>query len=267
MAGDRTGRSRSRGVSFGMSGTNAHVILEQALPSQSRGRASRARRGADAGEVVSAGSAVGLNVGRRERWMRTSWPGSAGLSGPRCVDVAGSRWPRPGRCSSTARCCSPPTPTRQPEGVATLDGTGAVRGVADPAGSRMAVLFPGQGAFSGWGWAGSCADAVPGVRGGVRRGVRGAGWGASGCRPVAGGGGVEASRAATFAGLLDGHRVQRSPRCSRCGVALFRGCSKPRGGCGRISWPGIRSVSWPRRMSPGCCRCRMRARWWWRGAG
>ena len=49
-------------------------------------------------------------------------------------------------------------------------------------------------------------------------------------------------------------------------VALFR-LVESWGVAAGLRWSGIRSVRSRRRMWPGCCRWRTRARWWRRGLG
>ena len=100
--------------------------------------------------------------------------------------------------------------------------------------------------------------AVPGVRGGVRRGAARSST-ASG--PAAARGDVRRRR-----GAAGPDRRTRSRRCSRSRWRCSGSCESWGVAPGR-RWSGTRSVSSPPRTSPGCCRWRTRARWSRRGAG
>ena len=207
------------------------------------------RRTAAAAPGVGAVGGVGASprprCGRRRRGSAALRDGRRAAAGRR----RRSRWRRRGRRSSTGRSSWP-----RPDGCWPGRGgrrSGCGRRVARP--GRTALLFTGQGVAAGGDGSGVVRP-VPGVRGGVRRGVRAASMPV--LREVMWGEDAEAAG-------RDGVRA--------AGVVRGRGGAVPAGrvvGCAPgLSWLGIRSVRSRPRMWRGCCRWRMRARWWRRGAG
>ncbi len=218
--------------SFGMGGTNCHVVVAAApVPDDGR-RAGRRRRsralvplGADAGRPAGAGRppsvccGLGSGPGRRRVLAADDARGVAGPGGrvrSRVTRGAGGEPATPRRDHRFCRC--------------RLGGIRVLR-------SGFAAGGHGPGA----------APRVPGLRRGVRRGVRG----------------VRRAARSTTSGSTG--RSSPSPGCSR---SRWRCSASSSGsGCGRSSCWGTRSASWPRHTWPASSRCPTRAGWSPRGAG
>jgi acyl transferase domain-containing protein/acyl carrier protein len=151
---DAGGRPRRAGVSaFGMSGTNAHVILEEApAPDAGPAAGARSRR---AGAGVGRGGVAGVGPDRRRpgRRRRGGWRGSRRGPGLDPADVA---WSLAGRSVFEHRAVVTGAQPGRAGGRAgggggRRAGGGVVTGSVPAGGAgRVVFVFPGQGAQ----WAG-----------------------------------------------------------------------------------------------------------------
>ncbi len=266
VAWPETGRPRRAGVSsFGFSGTNAHVIIEQAPPLD--------EPEASAGPVLP-----WVLSGRTPEALDAQISGLKNFLGEnpdvRAADVAFTL--ATGRAALERRAVF----------LGSLDAT-ALRGKAAQGG--LAFLFTGQGAqraamgaelreaFPVFGEAFDAAvDAL--VRlpasGGARGSPQARAWTRRRARRMGLGGGLRRGwmrRRARRTGL--GGCVRWSPpvwgwmrprtRRPRCSPLRWpcSGCS-PRGVCGPTSWPGTPWARSPRRTARGCCRWTTPPLWW-----
>ena len=245
-AGRRPGDPRRAAVSsFGISGTNAHVILEQAPA----GRATAAPVEPAAAPPV--GAAGCCRPGRRPALRRrrpAGWPGVPGRRPRRAGWTSGSRWRRPGRAASTGRWSAP-------AGDGLLAGLDALAAAAAGAGRSRPVEPVARRCCSpvrvrsGPGWAVSCTAAFPVFAAAFDEVCAAFG-------PLLRWSLREVMFADRRTGLLDQTGFTQ-PALFAVEVALFRLVES--WGLRPDSWPGTRSVRWRPRMSPGCCRWRTRA--------
>ncbi len=144
-----TGQPRRAAVSaFGVSGTNAHVIIEQAPPGPGAGPGPRPAAGPAVVPWVLSGHNPGALRGQAARLL--TWPGGDGPASP--ADIGFSLATTRALLSQRAVLLGG-TPGQLAAVAAGEPADGVIRGVA-PAGPRDAVfLFPGQGAQ----WAGMAA--------------------------------------------------------------------------------------------------------------
>ena len=254
MAGDRTAPAGPACPSFGISGTNAHVVLEQA-PATAADDA--APPGAEPCRPRRARAAARLPARPRRRCAARPRPAariacpadgladSAVLAGHRraalahrAVVLAADR--------AEARRRALRALAQRRVGAGLMRGTGA-RAAASPSCS------PARAA-SAPAWAASCTRAFPVFAGRLRRRLR--------RRRPGTGRATSTGRCGTWS----------SPsRLGRCGAAgpdrvhparavRCRGGALPavssRGGCGPTCWSATPSASWPPRTSPACCRLR-----------
>ena len=226
------GRVRRAAVSsFGISGTNAHLILEQPEPEPEAGPGRPAEPAVTPGAVpwtVSAKSPAALDELLAQVAVLDAPAVDVGYSLATTRSVLGQR-------------------------AVILDGTEVARGVA--AEGKLAVLFPGQGSQRlGMGRGlyerfPVFADALDAVCAALDEHLD------TPLRTVMWGSDAQALENTAYA----------QPALFAVGTALFRLVESP--GSPRPTWPGTRSARSRRLMWPGCCRCRMRRRWWPPAAG
>ncbi|BFO16884.1 hypothetical protein SHKM778_32720 [Streptomyces sp. KM77-8] len=150
-----TGRPRRAAVSsFGISGTNAHVVIEQAPPEPAAPEARPAKSTPDGLPWLLSGrtpQALRAQAAKLAAWLGTA-PMAHDRDIARALAVERTAFEHRAAVLALDRDASLRALTALADGD--LPAT-AVTGTAGPAGRGPAFLFSGQGR-SGWGWGGSC---------------------------------------------------------------------------------------------------------------